>query len=67
VQYDHRGDNQTVLPCATTGNGSRINFCKFKNQDSAKSVIIAGFALSLFALFFESFWEYQFFRGFAKT
>jgi len=48
VQNDHRRDNQTVLPCATTGNGSRINFCKFKSQDGAKSVIIAGFVFFKF-------------------
>jgi hypothetical protein len=63
VQNDGRGDNQTCATHATTGNGSRINFCKFKNQDGAESVTIAGFAHSPFALFFESFAEYQIFWG----
>ena len=51
VQNDGRGDYQTVPSVFITGNGSHVNFCKFKIQDGAKSVIIAGFAHSTFALF----------------
>jgi len=67
VQYDGRGDEQTCAYCVTTGNGSRINFCKFKNQDGAKSMIIAGFAHSPFTCFFDYFAEYQIFRGFVEN
>jgi len=66
VQYDGRGYEQTCAYCATTGYGSHVNFCKFKIQDGAKSVIIAGFAHSTFASFFEFFAEYQIFRGFVE-
>ena len=66
VQNDGRGHNQTCAYCGITGNGSHVNFCKFKIQDGAKSVIIAGFAHSTFALFFDIFAEYQIFRGFVE-